>query len=128
MPIRRLGPVLVAALVAGCATSKLPSTSFAEPAALERAMKRYYEAHAEEQHGYCLNPYIDGLTQVQVIEDQPERLVVDVRYLYRDRFKDDSSQGGLGRECTGYAGRTFTLGKSQAGGVEVLEMTGPRRS
>ena len=76
------------ALLAGCTTGRLPSTSFAEPAALEQAMKRYYEAHATEQYGYCSTPYIDGLTQVQVVDNQPQRLVIDVRYLYRDWQKN----------------------------------------
>jgi hypothetical protein len=55
-----------AALVAGCAT-RLPSTSFADPAALERATNGYYEHHAVEEHGYCDTPYIDGLSQVAVV-------------------------------------------------------------
>ena len=126
MSTRFFGLAMVAALLAGCAT-RLPSTDFAQPTALERAMNRYYEAHASEQYGYCLKPYIDGLTQVAVVDDRPKQLVVDVRYLYRDRLKDDRD-GGFGRECTGYAGRRFTLAKNAAGGVEVLEMTGPRRS
>ena len=124
--IRSLSLALLALPAAGCAT-RLPNTDFAEPAALERAMNRYYEAHASEQYGYCLRPYLDGVTQVAVIDEQPQRLVVDMRYLYRDRLKDDRG-GGFGRECTGHAGRRFTLAKGSAGGVEVLDMTGPRRS
>jgi hypothetical protein len=58
-----------------------------------------------------------------VVEEQPGRLVLDVRYLYRDRNKDDRGDG-LGRECTDYGERRFTLGKD-ATGFEVLEMTGP---
>ncbi len=127
MSIRLLCLTLVAALVAGCAGSRLPSTGFAEPAALERAMKGYYEAHASEEHGQCLRPYIDGLTQVTVVDSQPERLVVNVRYLYRDWLKNDGGQDGFRRECTGYAGRSFTFGKGTAG-VEVVDMTGPRRN
>ncbi len=125
MSIRLLNLALLA-LIAGCAT-RLPSTGFADPTALERAMRSYYEAHASEEHGYCLQPYIDGLTQVAVVTDQPDRLLVDVRYLYHDRFKNDQGDNN-GNECTGYAGRRFTFGKGPAGGVEVLDMTGPRRS
>ena len=128
MSTRRLCLLLIVGLVAGCATSnQLPSTSFAQPAALEQAMNRYYEAHATEQHGYCSTPYIDGLTQVAVVDNQPDKLVVDVRYLYRDRQKD-SRQNSFGSECVSYGGRSFTLGKNAAGAVRVLDMTGPRRS
>jgi hypothetical protein len=122
----RLLCLALLALLAGCAT-RLPSARFAEPAALEQAMHRYYQNHASEEHGYCLNPYIDGLTQVAVVSNEPDRLVVDVRYLYQDRFKNDRGDNG-GHECTGYAGRRFTFGKGADGAVEVLDMTGPRRS
>jgi hypothetical protein len=115
--------LFVALLVAGCAASRIPETSFAEPAEIERAIMRYYEYNATEENRTCLSPYIDGLTQVEVVEETPERLVVDVRYFYRDRFKDDGGNG-LGRECTGYAERRFTLAKSDSG-IEVVEMTGP---
>ncbi len=116
---------LAGALVASCAP-RLPSTSFADPAALAGAMERYYAENATEEDGYCPQPYIDGLTQASVVDSQPDRLVVDVRYLYRDRFKNNGSDTG-NSGCIGYAGRRFTLGKGPAGGVEVLEMTGPRR-
>ena len=114
--------ILAAVLLAACA-SRVPATSFAEPSAVERTVMRYYERHASEENRTCLSPYIDGLTQVSVVEDTPERLVVDVRYLYRDRFKDDRGNG-MGRECSGYAGRRFTLAKTDAG-ITVVEMTGP---
>ncbi len=135
MSMRLLYLGLTVALVASCAT-RLPGTSFAEPAALDRAMKDYYGAHATEQWGYCLTPYIDGLTQVAVVDNRSDKLVVDVRYFYRDRSKNGrrnkstniSMQGGFGRDCTGYAGRQFTFGKDKTGGIEVLDMTGPRRS
>jgi hypothetical protein len=115
--------LLAAVVVAGCAASRLPETGFGEPQVLERAVMRYYESHATEENRTCLSPYMEGLTQVDVVEEQPERLVVDVRYLYRDRNKDDRGDG-LARECSDYSERRFTLGKG-ATGVEVLDMTGP---
>ncbi len=91
-------------------------------------MTRYYAAHATEEYGYCPTPYIDGLTQIRVVENAPDRLVVDVRYFYRDRSKNDrGGDQGQGRECTGFAGRQFTFGQGKAGGVAVLKMTGQRR-
>jgi hypothetical protein len=118
----RLTALSLVLLLAACAASRMPSTSFAEPKELERAVIRYYERHATEENRTCLSPYIDGLTQVEVVDETPERLVVDARYFYRDRFKDDGGDG-FGRECTGYGERRFTLAKSDAG-VEVVEMTG----
>jgi hypothetical protein len=137
MSIRRLFSLgLTLALLAGCAT-RLPSASFAKPAALNRAMMAYYDAHATEEHGYCLTPYIDGLTHVDVVDNEPDKLVVDVRYFYRDRSKYDRAQNQSApshaqstthHECTNFAGRQFTFGKTKTGQVEVLDMTGPRRS
>jgi hypothetical protein len=125
MSMRLFCVALVSALLASCAP-RLPSTSFADPAALAGAMERHYAGYATEEHGYCPQPYIDGLTQVSVVDNQPDRLVVNARYLYRDQFKNNGSDTGQ-YGCVGYAGRRFTLGKGPAGGVEVLEMTGPRR-
>jgi hypothetical protein len=42
-----------------------------------------------------------GLARVEVVEEQPERLVIDVRYLYRDRQKNARGDR-LGRECSDY--------------------------
>jgi hypothetical protein len=118
--------VFAAVLLAGCAASRVPETSFGQPRALERAVMSYYERYAIEENRTCLSPFMYGLTQVDVVDEQPDRLVLDIRYLYRDRNKDDRGDG-LGRECSNYGERRFTLRK---GGVrfEVLEMTGPQHT
>ena len=107
---------LLAPVLAGCASgSGLPPDT-------ERAIETYYATHAREERGRCPAPFIEGFTRAEVVEDGPERQVVDVRYLYGDRIKDDSGGG----ECVGFGGRRFTLAKTDAG-VAVAEMTGPRR-
>ena len=115
-----LPPIL---LLAACAAG-VPPTGFAEPRVIERAIRTYYERHASEENQTCLTPYIEGLTRVTVVEEQPARLVLDARYLYRDRLKDDNN--GIGRECTGYAARQFTLEKNDAG-LAVVGMSDFRR-
>jgi hypothetical protein len=122
MPKLYVGLAFATVLVAGCAASQVPQTGFGEPQALEHAVMGYYET----QNRTCLSPYMYGLTQVAAVEQQPERLVVDVRYLYRDRNKDDRGDG-LGRECSDYGKRRFTLRKAGEG-FEVLDMTGPQRA
>jgi len=116
---------VAAVLLAGCGAARAPQTASAEPGAVERAVMRYYETHATEQNRTCLSPFMYGVTRIDVVEQGPERLVVDVRYLYRDRNMDDRS--GFGRECTGYAQRRFTL-QNGAAGLEVLDMSGPGRT
>lgn len=118
----RLTPALIAGLLAGC--TNMPW----QPPAYETAIKRYYEAHASEKTGRCLAPYIDGFTRVQVVEDTPERMVVEARYLYRDWVKDQSGADDQPfSECVGYNGRSFVLDKA-GDSFQVAGMSGPRRN
>lgn len=126
MPYRSVCLILGALTVAGCAASRVPETGFGDRQALERAIMSYYERHATEENRTCLSPFMYGLTKVDVVEEQPEHLVLDVRYLYRDRNRDDRGDG-LGRECSDYGERRFTL-HQDATGFEVVEMTGPQRT
>ena len=110
--------LLAMVLVAGCASgSGLPPDT-------ERAIETYYRAHASEESGRCPALFIEGFTRTEVVEDGPERQVVDVRYLYGDRIKDGNDTDG--GQCIGFNGRRFTLAKTEAG-LEVVEMTGPSR-
>ena len=96
-----------------------------QPSPVESAVMSYYEDHASEQNGRCLNPYMDALTGVDVVEESKSRIVVDARYFYRDRFMDGGE--GLGVECSGSGERRFTLARDQAG-LQVVEMSGPGAS
>jgi hypothetical protein len=109
---------VLAAMQVACATgSGLPPET-------ERAIESYYRAHAREEGGRCPALFIEGFTRVEVVEDSPQRQVVDARYFYCDRIKDSGDTNG--GECIGFGERRFTLAKTEAG-VEVVEMTGPRR-
>lgn len=119
-----LAAVVIAGLVASCADA------FSPPPAYESAIKSYYEAHASEYNGQCLAPYIDGFTRIDVVEDTPERMVVDARYLYRDWLKDrrDTRSGqGFIRQCVNYGQRSFVLARTDDT-LQVTEMSGPRRN
>jgi hypothetical protein len=118
---RSLLPLL---LLAACAP-RVPATGFADPQVIEGMITRHYERHASEESQTCLTPYIDGLTKVTVVDERPDRLVLDARYLYRDRFRNDR-ENGLGGECIGYAERQFTLAKTDAG-LQVVAMSDSRR-
>ena len=118
-----LGPVLLTVLLASCGP-RLESAHFQPPSAVELAIANHYERYASEENSQCLRPYIKGLSRVEVIEDQPERLVVQIRYFFRDRIRevgDDQNSA-----CVGFNGRRVALGKSD-GKIEVVEMTGPKR-
>jgi hypothetical protein len=115
--------LLPALLLVGC------SSVFGEQPQLDGTIERYYEAHASERGGQCLAPYIDGVTGTQVVEDDPQRLVVDVRYLYRDRYKDNEAgiEGNGLTGCVGYGARRFVLARSDDT-LTVEQMSGPRRN
>jgi hypothetical protein len=110
-------------LLVGC------SSIFGERSQLDSSIERYYEAHASERGGQCLAPYIDGITRADVVEDEPARLVVDVRYLYRDRYKDNEAgmEGNGLTGCVGYGARRFVLARSDDT-LTVEQMSGPRRN
>jgi hypothetical protein len=121
-----LTPLATAGLLLAAGCANMPW----QPPAYESAIKTYYEAHASEYNGQCLAPYIDGFTKIQVVDETPDRLVVDTRYLYRDWVKDQrqtDDTDAFMRECVGYNQRSFVLDKV-GDGLQVAEMSGPRRS
>ena len=54
-------------------------------------------------------------------------MVIDARFLYRDRIKDGSDQDSMMLGCTRYGARSFVLTRSDDR-YEVVEMTGRRRN
>lgn len=122
-----------AALIAltGCALSPFQQTTFAPADEIQSAVSRYYEAHAVEDYRRCWRPYFDAVTKVDVLDEQADKLVLDVRYAYRDRLRDDEDsnnpvQPGSRRVCWGFESRQFTLAKDD-GGLRVVEMSGDAR-
>ena len=113
-----LSVAVIAALVAGCAADAR------QPYAA--AIKRYYQAHASERNGRCLAPYIDGFTTLEVVEETPERTVVEARFLFRDWVKDGGDEPFS--ECVAYGARSFVLARGDDDGLQVTQMSGPRRN
>lgn len=92
---------------------------------VEASVAAYYAAHASEEGGVCLQPYMDGITAVRPVEETAEGRTVRVRYFYRDRFKTARENAGT---CIGFDERTFALAEGPGGGWRVVDMSGPRRS
>ena len=105
-------------------------TTFAPGNVTGAAVSSYYEAHASEDYARCNRPYFDAITRVDVVEDAPDRLVLDIRYKYQDRLCDDEDGDVLlpgdietsRKVCWGFESRQFTLEKAD-GGMQVVEMT-----
>jgi hypothetical protein len=84
---------------------------------LRPVVQRYYEARATEENGRCRSPLLDGVVSATVLEDDPQRLVVQVRYLYRDHAAE------LRGACIGFGNRTFTI-EQGPDGLTVVDMSG----
>ena len=130
-----LAALAVAATVGGC-SDFVQGPALAGYPGLSWQIESYYSARAREQNAFCTTPR-KTQTQVQVVEDTPTRLVLNVRY----RYWNDLAFGtqvfpydvnGFDR-CTGWATRTFVVAKSvggEPGGAQALSvtsMTGPQR-
>ena len=98
---------------------------------VQAAVAAYYRDHAMEHDvGPRYRPYFDTITKVDVIEEDAEHLVLDLRYAFRDRLRDDEDSNNVPpssrRVCWGFESRQFTLAKKH-GSIQVTEMTGPTR-
>ena len=125
------GFMLILASCAAFSTIVVPDTSFAPGAPVQAAISTYYRDHAVEYDaGPCYRPYFDAITKVEVIEEDAEHLVLELRYSFRDRLRDDEDTNRVPpssrRVCWGFESRQFTLGK-ETGVVRVTDMSGARR-
>jgi hypothetical protein len=99
--------------IAGCSTVQVPE----HPEAIG-AIQSYYAANAWEDGARCVSPSMT-VTESKVLENTPDRLVVEARYYWRDGRR--MSDGGADL-CSGFATRTFTLSQGR-----VIAMTGEQR-
>ena len=81
-------------------------------------IQSYYRANAWEDGARCVSPSMT-VTETKVLEDTPDRLVLQTRYYWRDGSRMSDSGADT---CSGFETRTFTLFQ----GV-VTGMTGEQR-
>jgi hypothetical protein len=84
------------------------------------AIRRYYESNAAEENNACSALSMSSVTQIDVVSDNRDTLVVDVSYFYSNWAHRDSMR------CRGFGERQFTLARAP-GGYRVTDMTGERR-
>jgi len=116
--MRAILSALLALALAAC--SGLPSGAGQDLAGvpdLRPVVQRYYEARATEENGRCRAPLLDGVLNATVLQDDPQRLVVRLRYLYRDHTAE------LRGACIGFGNRTFTIERGPEGPT-VVDMSG----
>jgi hypothetical protein len=122
--LRDLGLGLAAlAGLAACNTSGQGIPDWLEA---QTAITWYYENNAWEQGASCIPPNLLGITSTTIVQDTPQQLVLDVRYLWNVEGQGDDQLAGV--PCFGSSERTFVLAKATGGGYSVVSMTGPQRS
>ncbi|MDF1586723.1 hypothetical protein [Marinimicrococcus flavescens] len=98
---------------------------------LQYRIESFYRDRAWERNATCLQPRMD-ITSVQILEDTPERMVLDVRYYWQDNVFGNDDDGRFGVRvgvggCSGFSQRTFVLDRTTGGDLVVRSMTGPQR-
>jgi hypothetical protein len=123
----------VAVSASGCAglLVSVPDTSLAPGSEVQSLISTHYRAYATEDRGLCKRPYFSTISEVQVVEEEADRLVLEVGYFYRDRLRDEEDTNtiddfgvrGSVKVCRGFDQRQFTLAR-QNGSLAVVDMSG----
>lgn len=115
------GLLLATLLLGGCAVEGPPLAGFTGG---QWAVVSYYDRHAWEKSASCTSPEM-RIIGWRVIDQTPERTIVEVRYHFQDRGVADGDR--LVSRCSDWGVRRFTLLPTGDGRAVVREMTGPQR-
>ncbi len=119
-------PVVAFTLVLGaCALAAPPLAGYEN---LRFAIRSYYADHAVEENGTCRAPEMRAITDVQVLEETDERLVLRLRYYFQDDafgVYEDPEIPIRRLRCRGFRTRDFVVDKRD--GLAVVGMSGPTR-
>ena len=114
-------------MLAGCGYEGPPLAGYK---GLQFKVVSFYDARAFEKNATCNRPRMTPV-RATVVEETPERVVMNVRYHFRDEGQGNNGffpfGGGGGGRCNDWSERTFTLAKTAGGGLDVIAMTGPQR-
>lgn len=115
---------LVAALMLSAAACSWQGPALAGYEGLQLQVQRFYSGRATERSASCPDPRITTVTRAEVVEETPERVVMFIRYHWRDDGQE--VDGGSRRSCQGFGGRRFTFVRTGGSGLEVESMSGRR--
>lgn len=135
----RMGLERVASIALLLPTLGLAGCGYEGPAVagypgLQNKIMWYYDSNALEQNATCTQPRMRSITGTQVIDENPESVVMQIRYYWLDEGQLDFDRGGFTpfpavplQRCNGFAERTFTFVKMTDGNLQVRSMSGPQR-
>ncbi|SNB68125.1 hypothetical protein SAMN07250955_106134 [Arboricoccus pini] len=122
---RSFGSVLAVSLLflAGCSTAGEGIPHWFD---LQYSLTSYYKNYAQERGATCNLPDMT-ITSTRIVEETPNKMTLDVGYVWRDTAYGSGSIGGF-NNCIGTDHRQFLVSKNSDGTYSVERMSGPQRS
>ena len=121
----KLALAALATVLAACAFRPTPLAGYE---GLAFAMEGFYADHAVEENGTCRSPEMRAITDVEILEETEDRLVLRLRYYFQDDaygVYDDPEIPIQRLRCRGFRTRDFVVDKRD--GLRVVGMSGPTR-
>ena len=125
--IRKLATVAGLAGLSPLLACNVPGPSLAGQPGLQWQVQSFYDGRAMERHATCPNPRMQTISRTEIVEDTPERVVMDIHYYWVDESQAIDVQGSSMTTCRDWGDRTFTFAKTTGGGLEVVSMTGAQK-
>lgn len=94
---------------------------------LQREVMSFYATRATERSFTCNSPRMRTITSSRVVEDTPDRLVMDLRFTWVDDNAAIDMPHGGSIMCQDWGERTFTFARAADGTLTVQSMSGPQR-
>lgn len=131
MPLETVARALLplALLLSGC---NVQGPGLAGYPGLQFQVVSFYDNNAIEQNATCTQPRMRSVTGAQVIDENQQQVVMNIRYYWFDEMNTIRDNGMINpapflQRCNGFAERTFTFVKMTDGSLQVRSMTGPQR-
>ena len=94
---------------------------------LQYQVVSFYDDRAMERSASCPNPHMQSVTRYRIVEDTPDKVVMDINYYWVDQSQAVDVQGGSLTTCRDWGERTFTFARTSNGNLTVQSMTGEQR-
>ena len=117
----------IVAGLAALAACSYPGPELVGQPGLQWEVMSFYAARATERSFTCNSPRMRTITATRVVDDTPDRLVLDLRFTWVDDITAIEMPHGGSIMCQGWGERTFTFARASDGTLSVTGMTGAQR-
>ena len=115
---------LLTLAVAGCAWQ---GPSLEGHDGLQYRVISFYDAHASERQASCPNPKMQSITASRVVEDTPDKVVMDIRYYWVDWSQATDVAGRQHHHLPRLGRADLHLRQRQRRQPPAQSMTGPQK-